>query len=59
MLVEGENVGELSGRDLTRLRAKFGMVFQSAALFDSMTVLDNVAFPLREHRKDLDERQDR
>ena len=57
VLVEGENVGELSGRDLTRLRAKFGMVFQSAALFDSMTVLDNVAFPLREHRKDLDERR--
>ena len=57
VLVEGENVADLSGRALTRLRAKFGMVFQSAALFDSMNVLDNVAFPLREHRKDLNEGQ--
>ena len=57
VVVEGEIVGDLSGRELNRLRAKFGMVFQSAALFDSMSVLDNVAFPVREHRKDLDERQ--
>ena len=33
------------------MRRKFGMVFQYAALLDSMTVLDNVAFPLREHTK--------
>ncbi len=55
--VEGEELSALTGRPLTRLRAKFGMVFQSAALFDSMTVLDNVAFPLREHRKDLKPRR--
>ena len=33
------------------MRRKFGMVFQGAALFDSMTVYENVAFPLREHAK--------
>jgi phospholipid/cholesterol/gamma-HCH transport system ATP-binding protein len=35
--------------DLERMRHKFGMVFQAAALFDSMDVYENVAFPLREH----------
>ena len=42
------SLGELA---LNRLRRKFGMVFQYSALLDSMTVLDNVAFPLREHTK--------
>ncbi len=55
VLVEGEDIGRLEGEALTRARGKFGMVFQWAALFDSMNVLDNVAFPLREHRRDLDE----
>lgn len=49
VIVEGEPIGALDGRALDRLRHKFGMVFQAAALFDSMTVFDNVAFPLREH----------
>ena len=40
---------------LREVRRKFGMVFQGAALFDSMTVFQNVSFPLREHRKDLKE----
>ena len=53
--VDDQDISALQGEDLTKLRAKFGMVFQWAALFDSMTVLDNVAFPLREHRKDLGE----
>jgi phospholipid/cholesterol/gamma-HCH transport system ATP-binding protein len=57
VIVDGEDINALRGEALTRLRSKFGMVFQWAALFDSMTVLDNVAFPLREHRKDLDEAQ--
>jgi phospholipid/cholesterol/gamma-HCH transport system ATP-binding protein len=47
-------LGEL---EMNRVRQKFGMVFQYAALLDSLTVLDNVAFPLREHRKDMTERQ--
>ena len=57
VLVEGRDIGELEGKALTDLRSKFGMVFQWAALFDSMSVLENVAFPLREHRKDLSEAQ--
>jgi phospholipid/cholesterol/gamma-HCH transport system ATP-binding protein len=47
--VDGVNVSRLSGRALDRLRLKFGMLFQSAALFDSMTVEENVGFALREH----------
>ncbi len=47
--VDGEEIQELGERELQRVRAKFGMVFQAAALFDSMNVLENVAFPLVEH----------
>jgi phospholipid/cholesterol/gamma-HCH transport system ATP-binding protein len=47
--VDGVEITRLSGRDLQEQRQKMGMVFQNAALFDSMTVGDNVAFPLREH----------
>ncbi|MBI4819007.1 MAG: ABC transporter ATP-binding protein [Deltaproteobacteria bacterium] len=53
ILVEGEDLASLHGEKLTRFRTKFGMVFQWAALFDSMTVGDNVAFPLREHHPEL------
>jgi phospholipid/cholesterol/gamma-HCH transport system ATP-binding protein len=42
-------LAQLSERELTRQRLRFGFVFQNAALFDSLTVFDNVAFPLREH----------
>jgi len=48
--VDGVDTTTLSERELSRVREKFGMVFQGAALFDSMTVGENVAFPLREHR---------
>jgi phospholipid/cholesterol/gamma-HCH transport system ATP-binding protein len=51
VLVEGEDVVPLNDLELEQARRKFGMVFQGAALFDSMTVGDNVAFPLREHSK--------
>lgn len=57
VLIEGDDLATLQGEALTKVRGKFGMVFQWAALFDSMSVLDNVAFPLREHRKDLNEEQ--
>ena len=57
VLVNGEDISHLEGDGLMRLRAQFGMVFQWAALFDSMTVLENVAFPLREHRKSLTEEE--
>lgn len=47
--IDGIDVTQLSGRSLDRLRLKFGMLFQGAALFDSMTVEENVGFSLREH----------
>ena len=46
VLVDGESILPLNERQLLRVREKFGMVFQGAALFDSMTVEENVAFPL-------------
>ncbi len=49
VIVEEEDVTDLPEEDLYRVRKKFGMLFQSAALFDSMNVFENVAFPLREH----------
>jgi phospholipid/cholesterol/gamma-HCH transport system ATP-binding protein len=49
VVVEGQDLVQLPNDDLAQVRKKFGMVFQAAALFDSMTVYENVAFPLREH----------
>lgn len=48
--VDGVEISSLRGKELTEARQRFGMVFQGAALFDSMTVFENVAFPLRERR---------
>ena len=50
VLVEGEDITQLPERQLTEVRRKVGMLFQSGALFDSMTVEENLAFPLREAR---------
>ncbi len=47
--VLGENVGELSEEQLDELRARVGFLFQSNALYDSMTVRENLEFPLRHH----------
>lgn len=55
--VEGHDIAGLSDSELARYRKSIGIVFQNAALFDSMTVGENVAFPLREHRRDLSERE--
>ena len=52
--VDGEEIVGKREHELNRVREKFGMVFQGAALFDSMTVGENVALPLREHT-DFDE----
>jgi phospholipid/cholesterol/gamma-HCH transport system ATP-binding protein len=49
LVVNGLDFAKLEGLDLAAMRRTFGMVFQMSALFDSMTVFDNVAFPLREH----------
>jgi len=51
VFVDGEDIVSLGNRGLSRVRRKFGMLFQEAALFDSMTVFENVAFPLREHTR--------
>ena len=49
ILVDGDDISRLHGKKLNEARSKFGMLFQGAALFDSMTVEENVAFPLVEH----------
>lgn len=49
--IDKVDITRLGDKDLTEMRKKFGMLFQDAALFDSMTVGENVAFPLREHTK--------
>lgn len=49
--VDGEEISRMSEEALDKARLKMGMVFQYSALFDSMTVGDNVAFGLREHTK--------
>lgn len=46
---EGENIAGMSESSMNKVRRKFGMLFQSCALFNSMTVGENVALPLREH----------
>jgi phospholipid/cholesterol/gamma-HCH transport system ATP-binding protein len=49
--IEGKDVPNVSERDLYEIRKMFGVLFQDGALFGSMTIYDNVAFPLREHTK--------
>lgn len=46
---DGQNINALNDQELSYLRLRFGFVFQNAALFDSMTIGQNVAFPLRQH----------
>jgi phospholipid/cholesterol/gamma-HCH transport system ATP-binding protein len=48
---EGKDLAELNDRELTEQRLRFGFLFQGAALFDSLTVFDNVALSLREQRR--------
>jgi len=47
--IDGQDITDLSFEEALKVRQKMGMVFQGAALFDSMTVFENVAYPLREH----------
>lgn len=51
VLIDDENIVGMNERQLLRVRQKFGMVFQGAALFDSMTVAENVAFAFRRQKK--------
>ncbi len=51
VIVEGRSLGAMNGHELNEIRRKFGMSFQEGALFDSMNVFENIAFPLRRHTK--------
>jgi len=51
VFVEGDEISTLEGADLSRVRRKIGFLFQNAALFDSISVGENVAFPMRRHTK--------
>lgn len=51
--VLGTDISTLDKDELTKFRCNFGVLFQSAALFDDMSVIENVMFPLLEHRRDL------
>ena len=60
--VDGTDITQLDAAALNDFRRRFGMLFQNAALFDSLSVEDNIAFPLREHtdkspKRDLRDRQ--
>ncbi|RJP14303.1 MAG: ABC transporter ATP-binding protein [Candidatus Abyssobacteria bacterium SURF_5] len=54
ILIYGQDITKVSPEEFANIKKKFGVLFQSAALFNSMTVADNVALPLREHTR-LDE----
>lgn len=55
--IEGKDITKLSGEELDAIRRKIGMVFQSPALFDSLTVGENVAFGLREYKPNMPEEE--
>jgi phospholipid/cholesterol/gamma-HCH transport system ATP-binding protein len=57
VIVEGTELATLGSKEMNTFRMRFGMVFQWAALFDSMTVYENVSFPLREHHRDMPEEE--
>ncbi|HHW21007.1 ABC transporter ATP-binding protein [Thermodesulfovibrio thiophilus] len=56
IIIKGEDITKLAGKKLDEIRSNIGVVFQGGALFDSMTVYDNVAFPLTEKTK-LDKKE--
>ncbi|MBI1247060.1 ATP-binding cassette domain-containing protein [bacterium] len=49
VLFDGRDINKLKEREMTRQRIRFGFVFQNAALFDSMTIGQNISFPLKQH----------
>jgi phospholipid/cholesterol/gamma-HCH transport system ATP-binding protein len=51
VLIDGENIEPMNERELLHVRSKFGMLFQGAALFDSMTVAENVGFAFRRNKQ--------
>ena len=59
ILLHGRDLADMDRSELIEARTKFGMLFQMGALFDSMTVYENVAFPLREHRRGMKRAEER
>lgn len=57
ILFDNQDIAHLSETEMNKLRKGIGMVFQYSALLDSLTVFENVAFPLREHRRELSEKE--
>ena len=57
--IDGEDITHLTFEEALEVRQRMGMVFQGAALFDSMSVFENVAYPLREHTKLSDDEIER
>ncbi len=55
VMVYGKDINQINKKELKEIRTNFGVLFQNAALFDSMTVFENVALPLRERTKKKDE----
>jgi phospholipid/cholesterol/gamma-HCH transport system ATP-binding protein len=51
VVFDGQRIDQLSDKEMTTQRGRFGFLFQNAALFDSMTIADNIAFPLRENSR--------
>ncbi len=51
VIIDGQDITRLNERELIKVRKKFGMLFQSAALFDSMNVFENISFPLRREKR--------
>lgn len=58
VLIDGQDITKLEGKELDKIRLKFGMLFQGSALFDSLTVKENVGFSLKEHTRQTDEQID-
>jgi phospholipid/cholesterol/gamma-HCH transport system ATP-binding protein len=55
--LDGQRIDNLSERELSAVRTRFGYLFQEGALFDSMSVAENIMFPIRQHFKDVKWRQ--
>ncbi len=49
VMFKGRSLGDMEEKDVVRMRSRIGMLFQGAALFDSLSVAENVAYPLRQH----------
>ena len=56
IIIDGTDIIECSAKELYEIRTLFGVLFQDGALFGSMNIYDNTAFPLREHTKKKDPR---